>query len=209
MPFLKEIIINEKTKIKLWKVKIGELDASGLDNYDTYYLNLKKNHLAKEQFLAVRKTLQLENPNYKIRYDELGKPSINSNLNISISHSNQLAGIVLSKTKNIGIDIELLRKKVFNIKDKFLTEKEKIYLNNNLALELLTLIWVSKESIFKALKIQGVIFSKNIQINKFSYLDSYGSGYYTNGDIIINFNLFFFYLKNYVICFAEKNNFET
>jgi len=209
MPFLKEFTINENTKIKLWKIRIGELEASGLDKYDTHHFNLKKNQLAKEQFLAVRKTLKLENSNYKIRYDDLGKPSINSNLNISISHSNKLAGIVLSRTKNIGIDIELPRKKVYNIKDKFLSEKEKQYLKNNLNLELLTLIWASKESIFKALKIQGVVFSKNIQINKFSFLDPYGSGYYTNGNIIVNFNLYFFYFKNYIICFAQKNNFET
>ena len=72
MPFLKDFIINQNTKIKLWKVHPGELDYQGLDDYDITLIKLKKNQLAREQFLAVRKTLQLENPSYKIRYDEYG-----------------------------------------------------------------------------------------------------------------------------------------
>ena len=31
MPFLKEFIINEKTKIKLWKVMLGELNPNKLN----------------------------------------------------------------------------------------------------------------------------------------------------------------------------------
>ena len=65
MPFLKDFIINQRTKIKLWEVNLGELDYQGLDEYDTDLIKLKKNDLAKEQFLAVRKTLELENPNFK------------------------------------------------------------------------------------------------------------------------------------------------
>ena len=82
MPFLKDLIINHNTKIKLWKLNLGELDYYELDEYDNNLIKAKKNQLVKEQFLAVRKILQLENPSYKIRYDESGKPFINSDLNI-------------------------------------------------------------------------------------------------------------------------------
>tara|TARA_B100000902_G_scaffold287111_1_gene273264 strand:- start:10062 stop:10679 length:618 start_codon:yes stop_codon:yes gene_type:complete len=204
MPFLKDFIINKYTKIKLWKVKLGELDFNILNEDDTDLLKLRKKQLAKEQFLAVRKTLQLENPNLKIIYDKFGRPSLKNSYNISISHSNQIVGIVLSRKNIIGIDIELPRKKIFDIKNKFLSEEEKKYLGDNPALELLTIIWASKESIYKALKMNGVVFSKNIQINNVSYLDRHGSGYYENGDIMINFDLSFFYFKNYIICYSEK-----
>ena len=107
MPFLKEFIINHNTRIKVWKLNLGELDYCELDEYDIHLLKSKKNQLAKEQFLAVRKTLKLENPSYKIRYDESGKPSINSDLNISISHSNLMAAIVFTDYSKSGIDIEL------------------------------------------------------------------------------------------------------
>ena len=115
MPFLKDFIINQKTKIKLWEVNLGELDYHGLDEYDTDLIKLKKNDLAKEQFLAVRKILHHENPSYKIRYDESGKPSINSDLNISISHSNLMVVIVFSGSNKAGIDIELKESKIINI----------------------------------------------------------------------------------------------
>ena len=84
MPFLKDFIINHNTKIKLWKLNLGELDYFELDEYDSNLIKAKKNELVREQFLAVRKILQLEDPSYKIRYDESGKPFINSDLNISI-----------------------------------------------------------------------------------------------------------------------------
>ena len=72
MPFLKEFIINPNTKITLWKLNLGELDYYELDEYDNNLLKVKKNELVREQFLAVRKILQLEDPSYKIRYDESG-----------------------------------------------------------------------------------------------------------------------------------------
>ena len=64
MPFLKEFIINPNTKIKLWKLNLGELDYYELDEYDNNLIKAKKSQLVKEQFLAVRKILHLENPCY-------------------------------------------------------------------------------------------------------------------------------------------------
>ena len=37
MPFLKDFIINPSTKIKLWKLNLGELDYFELDDYGTEY----------------------------------------------------------------------------------------------------------------------------------------------------------------------------
>ena len=52
MPFLKEFIINEKTKIKLWKVMMGELNTKELNSDEKNLLKLKKNNILREQFLA-------------------------------------------------------------------------------------------------------------------------------------------------------------
>ena len=162
MPFLKDFIINQKTKIKLWEINLGELDYKGLDEYDTDLIKLKKNDLAKEQFLAVRKTLELENPNFKIRYDKSGRPSINSDLNISISHSNFMAAVVFSGYSRSGIDIEQKENKILNIKNKFLNKSEKLNNEYETNIEYLTKIWTAKESIYKALGINGISFSDNI-----------------------------------------------
>jgi 4'-phosphopantetheinyl transferase len=126
MPFLKEFIINDKTKIKLWKVIIGELNTEELNSDEKNLLKLKKKNILKEQFLATRKVLALENTDYKITYNNNGKPSLNSKYNISISHSHEMAAIVISDNSKIGLDVQLNENKIFNIQDKFLNPSEKL-----------------------------------------------------------------------------------
>ena len=204
MPFLKDFIINRDTKIKLWEVNLGELDYQGLDEYDLRLIKSKKNKLAKEQFLAVRKILKLENPSYKIRYNESGKPSINSDLNISISHSNFMAAVVFSGYAKTGIDIELKESKVISIQDKFLNETEKLRTKYESDIVYLTKIWTAKESIYKALGIKGISFSDNIIIKKIS--NNKGEGRYLKGKEKIKFDLIFFSIDDYILCYAQSNN---
>ena len=204
MPFIKEFIINPNTKIKLWKLNLGELNYYELDEYDNNLLKAKKNELVREQFLAVRKTLQLEDPSYKIRYDESGRPTINSDLNISISHSNFMAAIVLSDHNKAGIDIELKENKIINIQNKFLNESEKIENEYQSNVDYLTMIWTAKESIYKALGIKGVSFSDNIIIKNIN--KNKGHGYYINGKEKYKFDLIFFSIEDYILCYAQSNN---
>lgn len=204
MSFLKDFIINRDTKIKLWEVNLGELDYQGLDEYDLRLIKSKKNKLAKEQFLAVRKILKLENPSYKIRYNESGKPSINSDLNISISHSNFMAAVVFSGDAKTGIDIELKRSKVISIQDKFLNEYEKLRTKYESDIVYLTKIWTAKESIYKALGIKGISFADNIIIKKIS--NNKGEGRYLKGKEKIKFDLIFFSIDDYILCYAQSNN---
>ena len=204
MPFLKDLIINHNTKIKLWKLNLGELDYFELDEYESNLIKAKKNELVREQFLAVRKILQLENPSYKIRYDESGKPFINSDLNISISHSKYMAAIVFSEHNKAGVDIELKEIKILNIQNKFLNDSEKMENEYQSNVDYLTMIWTAKESIYKALGIKGISFSDDIIIKNIS--KNKGQGYYVNGKEKYKFNLIFFKIDDYIICYAQSNN---
>jgi phosphopantetheinyl transferase len=201
MPFLKDFIINENTRIKLWKVSIGELKKLKLNKYDRVILESKKTDLSKEQFLSVRKLLELENPKFKIRYDKSGRPSINSKLNISISHSKELAGIVLSNSSKIGIDVQVSESKILNIPNKFLNDSE--ILNTEYDVDNLIMIWTAKESIYKALGINGASFSENIIIDRIIEKEKKGEGHYVKGNKKIKFILNFFFLDNYTICYAH------
>jgi phosphopantetheinyl transferase len=205
MPFLKEFIINDKTKIKLWKVMIGELNTKELDSDEKKLLKLKKNNILREQFLATRKLLALENSNYKIIYDINGKPSLNSNYNISISHSHEIAAIAISDNFNIGIDVQLRENKIFNIQNKFLNKSEKSNIGDDPTVDILTMVWVSKESIYKAIGLKGISFSENIKIDKVIENDKTGIGYYINGTEKVKFDLKFFYVDEYTICYAYQN----
>jgi phosphopantetheinyl transferase len=205
MPFLKEFIINDKTKIKLWKVIIGELNTEELNSDEKILLKLKKNNILREQFLATRKVLALENSDYKITYNNNGKPSLNSKYNISISHSHQIAAVAISDNSKIGLDVQLNENKIFNIQDKFLNPTEKLNIGENPSLKILTMIWTSKESIYKAVGLKGISFSDNIKIEKVVEEDKIGIGYYINGTEKVKFDLKFFYVDEYTICFAYQN----
>ena len=204
MPFLKDFIINPSTKIKLWKLNLGELDYFELDEYDSNLIKAKKNELVREQFLAVRRTLQLEDPSYKIRYDESGKPIINSDINISISHSKCMAAIVFSEHNKAAIDIEHKENKIINIQNKFLNDSEKQENGYQSNVDYLTMIWTAKESIYKALGIKGVSFSDNIIIKNIN--KNKGHGYYINGKEKYKFDLIFFSIEEYILCYAQSNN---
>ena len=205
MPFLKEFIINEKTKIKLWKVMIGELNTKELNNDDKNLLKLKKSNILREQFLATRKILALENTDYKITYDINGKPLLNSIYNISISHSHEIAAIAISDNSNIGLDVQLKESKIFNIQNKFLNKYEKSNIGDDPTVDILTMIWTSKESIYKAIGLKGISFSENIKIDKVVEKDKTGQGYYINGAEKLKFDLKFFYLDEYIICYAYQS----
>ena len=205
MPFLKEFIINDKTKIKLWKVMMGELNTKELNSDEKNLLKLKKNNILREQFLATRKVLALENSDFKITYNNNGKPSLNSKYNISISHSHQIAAVAISDNSKIGLDVQLNENKIFNIQDKFLNPSEKLNIGENPSLKILTMIWTSKESIYKAVGLKGISFSDNIKIEKVVEEDKTGIGYYTNGSEKVKFDLKFFYIDEYTICYACQN----
>ena len=205
MPFLKEFIINEKTKIKLWKVMLGELNPRKLNNEEIKLFKLKKSNLLKEQFLAIRKILALENSDYIITYDIDGKPILNSEFNISISHSHEIAALVISNNLKFGMDVQFKESKILNIKNKFLNEFEKLNIVGDPSIDILTMIWTSKESIYKAIGLKGVSFSENIKIDKVKEKDKIGKGYYINGAEKVKFDLRFFYLDEYILCYASQN----
>ena len=205
MPFLKEFIINDKTNIKLWKVMIGELSPKELNNDEKKLFKLKKSNVLREQFLATRKILALENSDYIITYDPDGKPSLNSEFNISISHSHEIAALVLSNNRKIGLDVQLKESKILNIQNKFLNSFEKLNIEDDPSIDILTMLWTSKESIYKAIGLKGISFSKNIKIDKVIEKDKTGKGYYINGTEKVKFDLKFYYLDEYIMCYASQN----
>ena len=205
MPFLKDFIINDKTKIKLWKVMIGELNTKELNSDEKNLLKLKKSNVLREQFLAIRKLLALENSNHKITYNNNGKPLLNSKYNISISHSHEIAAIAISDNCKIGLDVQLKENKILNIRNKFLHKSEILNIGEDPSIDILTMIWTSKESIYKAVGLKGTSFSNNIKIDKVIEKDKTGIGYYINGTEKVKFDLKFFYIDEYIICYAYQN----
>ena len=81
--------------------------------------------------------------NLRICHNEAGKPFVNG-WNISISHTKGYAAVILSKDKNVAIDIEHISPRVYKIANRFVRTDE-----DASTLESLLLHWSAKETIYK------------------------------------------------------------
>ena len=205
MPFLKDFIINNKTKIILWKIIPGELEDKHLSEDDKSLLKIRKEKKSREYFLAARKLLKNEHPELVINYDLNGKPHLNNQKGISISHSNEIVAIGISNELDFGIDIQYKTDKIFKIKNKFLSKNESKFLDKTDDIDFLINIWSAKESIYKALGKEEISFSKDLEIDIVNDKDLFRTGYYKKDNIKIKFDLDFLFIEEYIICYAKKS----
>ena len=205
MPFLKDFIINNSTKIILWKIIIGELDDKHISKEEIGLLKIRKEKNSREYFLAVRKLLKNEDSELTIKYDLKGKPYLNKEKGISISHSNEIVAIGISNEIDFGIDIQYKTNKIFKIKNKFLSKNESKFLDKTNDIEFLIKLWSAKESIYKAIGKEGISFSNDLEIDIINDKDLFRAGYYKKDNIKIKFDLDFSFIEEYIICHAKKS----
>ena len=122
----------------------------------------------KKEFLCSRIILKhLFNNCIKVHYDEFGKGYIkNSPWEISITHSGRFVAVARSK-KKIGIDIESISEKLNRTKHKFSSPSELNNIDLNNKLLHLTLYWSAKESAYKLVGNEKLIFDTEMQIEQF------------------------------------------
>ncbi len=156
-------------RLLVWKAyeSIPELEAmvKFSSELDKQYRSL---HLEKRkrEWLVTRILLQLVAPDMQLKFAPSGKPYLEGNLHISISHCGELAGLLIAE-HNVGLDIQGVDEKLEKISKKFCNEKElKVVASERQPLELLTVIWSAKEAIFKYFGEQ-VHFAKDIRVRPF------------------------------------------
>lgn len=100
-----------------------------------------------------------------LKYDEHNKPNLDGiNEHISISHSHDYLAIALNRKEETGIDIELIREKVKDVRHKFLNDDEKNIAGNNI--EKLITYWAAKEAVYKAHGKKGMDFANHIFVSE-------------------------------------------
>ena len=167
------LIVNEKvaftTTLGIWKkeeeLSILETVFPLKEMEQNQYLKIS-NTERKKEWLTVRILLtELLQKRVEIDYTKHNKPFlVNSNLNISISHSRDFVAVIISNSYFPGVDIERISERVSKIKHKFLNSQELNWCNG---IKKLTICWSAKESVFK-------IFEKELDfhdmvISKFEY----------------------------------------
>ena len=174
MPLYKTITPNSQTTVKIWK--ITESYSELLQPLDLKSNSLErvlgmKSELHQRGFLSVRHLLRdFGYTDQDLYYDENGKPHLKDGKHISVTHSFTFSGIIISNTKQVGIDIEKQRAKILRIAHKFTTTEDYDHLTNEQDLvRKLTIVWGAKESLYKIYEQEGLSFLQHIYVEDFSF----------------------------------------
>jgi len=168
--------VAKKTQLGLWKIEedeaffikkllLSEKEKSFLNGISSgkRYLHWLSSRVLIREALQTRDFIDLD-------FDEYGKPYFqNFPHYLSITHSHDYAGIIISENSNVGIDMERISPKIQDIAPKFMSEDELTALNSENKIEQLYAYWCAKEALYKLYGKKKLNFKQHILINKFKY----------------------------------------
>lgn len=181
MPLYKTITVTPTVMVYIWKVTESEVELSGkveLTSNCQSRMDNMKSELHRRAFLSIRHLMA--EAGYKdsdLFYDDAGKPHLKDGKFISITHSHDFTGIIISETEEVGIDIEKQRDKILRIAHKFTPiEEYKTIANTSALIQKLTLVWGAKESLYKIYATHGLSFLHHIVIEDFAMDSTHTTG---------------------------------
>lgn len=209
MPLHHIIQHSATTQIYIWKITESEqqlLSEVELNERNQQRLQNMKSEMHRRGFLSVRKLLQhIGYTDFDLYYDQTGKPHLHDGRHISISHSHEFSAIVLSD-ENIGIDLEMQREKIRIIADKFTAPPEESYLDRQAEdyISKLTVIWGTKEAIFKVRNEIGISFKDHISLLPFEAVEGKATAILTFNGIQTHFQVFFEAIENFTLVYVTE-----
>ena len=144
---------------------LWQIDES-LDEFYAHYPQLEKYQMMlaerykhdsrKKEFLAIRALLyqMLGDKVGEITHNTVGKPLLKG-YHISISHTQGFAALIVSKTKEVAVDIEYFSDRVKRIASKFMRKDEEAP-----DVDALLVHWCSKETIYKLFSEENLQYSE-------------------------------------------------
>ena len=203
-------VINDSISndLLLWKLSENETQLSNLVNISLSSkskLDLMKSSSQRRQFLGVQNLLNLHKiKNDMLSYDDNGKPHLLNNKFISISHSFDYCGVIVSNVK-VGLDIEKFRSKILNISKKFVSESDLGLIKLN-SIENVTKVWSIKEAVFKAFGHNEIDFKKNIIIKSVNKEFTKANVLIFKNEISENYSIEIYNFSEYICCVAKLND---
>ncbi len=211
MGFFLKKQISKTCQIGVWQIEEDYktlFSSLNLDEEDKNILENFKNEKRKIEWLSVRFLLKkLTGKERKILYKKSGQPFIkNSSKTISITHTKDLVGIILSKKGKVGIDVEFMSEKIGRIALRFLSQKELKDIDFSQRIKHLYLHWCAKETLFKIYEDRALEFKENLKILNFK-VENEGSfeGVIDKNNIKEKYTLNYFVKNNFVIVWAIAN----
>jgi len=170
MPELLRKIIDDRTLYAIWKISesVEELrSAIKLRGSEELLYNSFVAESRQKQWLAYRILIRelLKPDEIPVEYDVSGKPYLaGSDFHISVTHTDDLAAVIISLHGRVGIDIEKIRPRIEKVRDKFISMEEDRLIGKDRELEQLTLAWCAKEALYKLFGIRNLDFRENMLV---------------------------------------------
>ncbi len=163
-------------QLAIWKMD-EDVEAlmglASLTGSDIEIVNSFTHMARKKEWICIRLLLIKLSKNYSIGYHESGKPYLkDSSAHISISHTKEFAGLIISDSFSVGIDLERISPRIEKIAHKFVSEKEEKIISGKNTLEKLFVIWGVKEVLFKMHSIGELIFKEHLSVMPFEFNNS-------------------------------------
>lgn len=177
MPIYKTITVSPTTKVYIWKVTEEEVELSKnveLTPHCQNRMDGMKSETHRRAFLSIRHLMaEAGYVDHDLYYDNFGKPHLKDGKFISITHSRNFTGIIVSESDEVGIDIEMQREKILKIAHKFTPiEEYKTLANAEAIIRKLTIVWGAKESLYKIYAERGLSFLRHMNVIDFSFDDN-------------------------------------
>ncbi|MDM8158881.1 4'-phosphopantetheinyl transferase superfamily protein [Labilibaculum sp. K2S] len=211
MPICNQIQINNSCRLIVWKTSepLEELlQIVRLTPNEEAKLNSFGSQSRKIEFAATRCLLQLcLGENVQIKNDEHGKPHlINSDLNISISHTKSYVGILIGDKHSVALDMEYLSDRVNRIACRFLSETELNNIEEENKILHLYQHWCAKECLIKMYGKKDVHLIDELKISPFSPGDSTFSGQVYRTDFSKTYTFHYLLFDNHLLVYSTKRN---
>lgn len=206
MPLYKTITVNPSTKVLIWKIdETFEELSKGISLTQNCISRVEnmKSEIHRRAFMSIRQLLAIAGyTDHDLYYDEIGKPHLNDDKYISITHSFNFSAIIIGD-KEVGIDIEKQRNKILRIAHKFTPiEEYRTIANEDALMRKLTIVWCAKESLYKSFSEKSVSFLQHIDVSEFDLDDDRTTATVTYGDKGITYDVEFLEFEGFTCAYA-------
>ena len=206
MPLYKTITVNSSTKVLIWKIDESFETLSkeiSLTPMCAGRVANMKSELHRRGFMSIRSLLAIAGyTDHDLYYDENGKPHLNDDKYISITHSFHFSAIIISD-REVGIDIEKQRNKILRIAHKFTPiEEYRTIANEDALIRKLTIVWCAKESLYKSFSEKSVSFLQHIDVDEFDLDHNSTTATVTYGDKGITYDVEFLEFEGFTCAYA-------
>jgi 4'-phosphopantetheinyl transferase EntD len=196
--------------LSVWKLTETEeqlLSGLNLSEEETLLFSALKNKRRRAEWLATRILLQeLFHQHCTITYLPNGKPMLVSPRHyFSLSHSKDFVAVIVSPSKEVGIDVEKRRDNIFDLKEKFLSPAElnTVQPSDNL---LLHLYWGAKEAMYKMYSRYQPLFTEHLSLKNIDTQNKKATGIFFQENICKEVEIHFQEIEDNLLVYAWEES---